>query len=303
MTPFVSDWIHHGLTGESVHLQTFPGEDSAEEGRDESLEREMDAVRALVSLGRATREAVKIRVRQPLRRLLAVVPDGVQIREDLLDLLRDELNVKAVEFLASAKGLTTLRAKPNYKALGPKFGKETELAAGVVRGLSEPELEAHRAGSPVSIEVAGRTVVLEPEDLTVEEESKGEWVVRSESGYTAALDPALDDELRAEGSARELVNRIQRLRKDSGLAITDRIRLGVYGPESIRLAADDHREFICGETLAVQLEIDAHQEIDNGYGVVQNVRIDDLEVVIALDRHSEGAVAGGEGQSGSKVPD
>ena len=299
VTPFVSDWIHRGLTGESVHLGAFPGMGSADasagsqEGRDESLEREVEAVRALVSLGRAAREEVKIRVRQPLRRLLAVVPEDLEVRSEALELLLDELNVKSVDFLASAEGLTTLAAKPNYKTLGPKFGNETELAATAIRALSEPELQAHNAGDPVSIEVGGRTVVLDPDDLTVEEESKGELVVRSEGGYTAALDPTLDEELKAEGSARELVNRIQRLRKDSGLAITDRIRLGVYGPERIRAAADDHREFICDETLALRIEIRDGLAAANGYHAVQSVTIDDMDVVIALTPVAESDPSGG----------
>ena len=290
VTPFVSDWIHRGLTGKSAHLEAFPGDDSARDmdDRDESLEREVEAVRTLVTLGRATREEVKIRVRQPLKQLFAVVPGGVQIRSEVLDLLQEELNVKAVDFLASADGLTTLAGKPNYKALGQKFGKETELAATAIRELSEVELKAHNAGDPVSIEVAGRTVVLDPEDLSVAEESKGHLVVRSENGYTAALDPTLDEDLKSEGSARELVNRVQRLRKESGLAITDRIRLAVYGPAHIRAAAGDHHDFICGETLAIQLEIDDSQDTIAGYDAVQNVKIDDMDVVIALNRGVEG---------------
>jgi isoleucyl-tRNA synthetase len=231
---------------------------------------------------------------------LAVVPAGVEIRSEVLELLQEELNVKAVEFLASSEGLTTLAAKPNYKALGPKFGKETELAATAIRGLSEVQLQAHAAGDPVSIEVAGRTAGLDPEDLTVEEESKGELVVRSEGGYTAALDPTLDEELKAEGIARELVNRIQRLRKESGLAITDRIRLGVYGPVDIKAAAGEHHDFICGETLAVQLEIDDSQDSVEGYEAVQNVKIDDMDAVIALTRGLEGDSSGSEAGAGAQ---
>lgn len=155
-------------------------------------------------------------------------------------------------------------------------------------------------GDPVSIEVAGRTAVLDPDDLTVVERGKGELVVRSESGYTAALDPTLDEELKAEGSARELVNRIQRLRKESGLDITDRIRLGVYGPEHIRAAAADHHDFICGETLAVQLEIDDNQGTIDGYDTVQSVKIDDMGVVIALDRVVESDPSGGGAAAGTQ---
>ena len=206
-----------------------------------------------------------------------------------------------VLLLASADGLFTLGGKPYYTGLGPKFGKETELAATAIRGLSEAQLQAHTVGDPVSIEVAGRTAVLDPGDLTVEEESKGELVVRSERGYTAALDPTLDEELKAEGSARELVNRIQRLRKESGFAITDRIRLGVYGPAHIRAAAGDHHDFICGETLAVQLEIDDSQDTVAGYEAVQSVKIDDMDVVIALNRRVESDPS--EGRAGAGAQD
>ena len=257
-------------------------------------------MRVLVSLGRATREEVKIRVRQPLKRLFAVVPEGIQIREEVLGLLKDELNVKAVDFLASADGLITLVAKPNYKALGPNFGNETELAATAIRALSEAELHAYKAGDPISIEVAGRTAVLGPEDLTVEEESKGELVVRSENGYTAALDPTLDEELKAEGIARELVNRIQRLRKESGLAITDRILLGVYGPEPIKAAAVHHQDFICAETLARQIEIYDGQDTVDGYDAVQGSTIDDLDVRIALSRAVEDGPSAGPAGGGAQ---
>jgi isoleucyl-tRNA synthetase len=284
VTPFVSDWIHQGLTENSVHLQSFPEADAS--GIDQALEDEMAAVRALVSLGRAAREEVKIRVRQPLGRLFAVLPGEVEIRPEVLDLLRAELNVKTVDFMESAEGLVSLVAKPNFKALGPRFQKNSELAATAIRGLSPEALSAYRNGESVSIDVAGSTVELAAEDLEVTEESKGDLVVRSENGYTAALDPVLNDDLREEGRARELVNRIQRLRKDSGLEITDRIRLAISGPQEIRSAADRFREFISGETLAVSLTIGAEPEQD--LEAKLNIQVDDLEAVIALSRESVG---------------
>ena len=290
-TPFAADWIHHGLTGRSVHLESFP--DADVDGSDRTLEDEMEAVRAMVSLGRAAREEVKIRVRQPLQRLLAVVPGDLEIRLEILGLLRDELNVKEVDFLASAEGLVSLVAKPNYKALSPRFQKDTELAAASIRSLPPAALEAYRSGEPVSIEVAGRTTHLGAGDLEVTEESKGELVVRSEGGYTAALDPVLDDDLRAEGLARELVNRIQRLRREGGLEITDRIRLAIFGPDEIQAAADDYRDFICGETLSVQLAIGSAEGDVEGYDAASNVQIDDLAAVIALNREVEVDTAGG----------
>ena len=292
VTPFVADWVHRGLTGKSVHLEAFP--EGSPGGIDEALEREMAAVRALVSLGRASREEVKIRVRQPLRKLYAVVPGDVEIRPEVMGLLKDELNVKDVDLLASADGLVSLSAKPDYKILGPRFGKETESVATSIRDLQEADLAVYRAGGEISVEVAGRTIPLEPGDLEVQEVSKEGLVVRSENSFTAALDPALDDDLRAEGLARELVNRIQRLRKDSGLEITDRIRLGVFGSDRIQAAAGSHQTFICGETLAVQMEIGSEEGVGRTYDSVQTVQIDELEVVLRLQREAE-ADGGGSG--------
>ena len=296
-TPFVADWIHYGLTGKSVHLESLPEVDS--DSVDQALQDEMTAVRALVSLGRSAREEVKIRVRQPLRRLYAVVPGDLEIRPEVLSLLQDELNVKEVDFLASAEGLVTLVAKPDYKALGPRFQKDTELAAASIRSLSPTVLEAYRGGESVSIDVAGRVAHLEPGDLAVTEESKGGLVVRSEGGYTAALDPELDDDLRAEGRARELVNRIQRLRKEGGLDISDRIRLAIFGPDEIQSAADDHRDFICGETLSVQLTMGSAEDYVGGHTAESNIQIDDLTAIIALTRVVEIDAVGGPGATGT----
>ena len=295
-TPFMADWIHRGLTGQSAHLATLPKGDR--EAIDQGLEEEMAAVRTLVTLGRAAREEVKIRVRQPLQRLLAVVPVALEIRPEILGLLRDELNVKEVDLRASVEGLLRLAGKPDYRTLGPRFRKDTELVAAGIRSLSAAALEAFRDGVTVSIEVAGRTVPLEPGDLEVVEEPEGDLVVRSDGGCTAALDPTIDDDLRAEGRARELVNRIQRLRKEGGLEITDRIRLGIFGPEEIRVAATDHRDFVCGETLSIQLVIGGAERDLEGYDVVSRISIDDLPTVIALSREVDWSETGAGVSSG-----
>jgi isoleucyl-tRNA synthetase len=255
--PFVADWLHRSLVkGEgagaehSVHLAGFPEADPAL--RDPALEAEMEAVRRLVSLGRAAREEVRIRVRQPLRRLHAVIPGAVP-RPAVLEVLRDELNVKEILFLDSAEGLVTLEARPNFRALGPRFQARSEAAATALRALPSERLAAFRAGETLVIEVGGESVAVEPDWLEVVESAAGELVVRAEEGYVAALDPSLDADLRREGTARELVNRIQRLRKDAGLEITDRIRLAVDGPATVLDAAHAWGDFIAGETLAVEL--------------------------------------------------
>ncbi len=276
--PFSSDWIHRALTGESVHLQRYPGRPPA---GDAALEADMEAARTLVSLGRAAREEVQIRVRQPLRALQAVVPGGRVLDGAVLALVRDELNVKHVDFLASAEELVTLVARPNFRELGPRFGRNTQRAADAIRALSQEALARWRGGAPVEIEVEGETHTLRPEDLEVVQEASGEWVVKGEGAYTVALDPTLDDELRAEGIARELVNRIQRLRKDAGLEITDRVELAIAGPDGVQAAARAYEDFIAGETLAVAV---AHGDdrVDQGFPHVRDVDIDGIPTRIAL---------------------
>lgn len=282
VVPFHADWYHRALTGGgSAHLARFPVSDAGL--GDPDLEAEMEAVRSLVTLGRAAREEASLRVRQPLRTLLAVVPGGIPLREEVLGVLRDELNVKRVDFLSSGEDLVTLCARPNFRALGPRFQKHSQVAGAAIRGLGDDALRAFREGDPVRLVVEGEEVRLEPEWLEVVEEARGDFVVRSEGGYTAALDPTLDDELRAEGVARELVNRIQRLRKDSGLDITDRIRLGVFGPEGLVTPAALHDAFIKGETLAVELQTGSGAPEGNGFRHGQAVEVEEMEGWIGLD--------------------
>jgi isoleucyl-tRNA synthetase len=261
--PFTADWLHRALTGRSVHLARFPSKDELAEaratldleGHDARLASDMEAARRLVSLGRAAREEVKIRVRQPLRALHAVVPGGRALPEDVLAVVRDELNVKAVELLGSTAGLVTLVARPNYRSLGARFGKRTNEAAHAIRALSQEALTRFRDGAEVEVVVGGEPHRLEPGDLEVVQEATSGLVVKAEGGFAVALDPRLDDELVAEGVARELVNRVQRLRKDAGLEVTDRIELVVDGPETILGAARRHENFVAGETLAVAMHV------------------------------------------------
>jgi isoleucyl-tRNA synthetase len=278
--PFTADWLHRALTGESVHVQLYPAH---ADRTDRALETDMEAARTLVSLGRAAREDVQIRVRQPLRTLQVVLPGGRVLDGDVLELVRDELNVKEVAFLASAEELVRLVARPSFRSLGPRFGNKTQEAAEAVRALSQDDLAAFREGETVHIDVDGGRHALEPDDLEVVEEALGELVVKGEAGFTVALDPTLDDELRSEGIARELVNRIQRLRKDAGLEITDRIVLAVEGPENVQSAAGTHEAFLTGETLAVTLRVDENGTCD-GLDETRAVDIDGVSVRIGLSK-------------------
>jgi isoleucyl-tRNA synthetase len=282
VAPFFSDWVHRAMdSGGSVHLARFPVANA--ELLDDRLEEEMRAVRTLVSLGRAAREEIRIRVRQPLRTLHAVTPEGVTLRPDLLALLQDELNVKEVRFLRSAGELVRLVPRPNFRALGPKFQKRSEIAAQAIRELPQESLLALRRGESASIVVDSEGFPVETGWLEIVEEAAGALVVKSEEGFAVALDPALDDELRAEGMAREVVNRVQRLRKESGLEITDRIRLGVSGSPELAVALDRFRDFIAEETLALEV-VSEMSEGRDGFEAHLEDEIDGAVVRFGLSR-------------------
>lgn len=175
--PFSADWLHRALAERSVHLERWP---EPRGGRDEGLEADMDAARALVSLGRAAREEAKVRVRQPLRTLQAVLPGGRGLADEVLEVVRDELNVKEVGFLSSTEGIVTLVARPNFRALGARFGKETNEAAKAIRALPQEALARFLAGERVEFEVSGALHALGAEDLEVAQEASTGLLVKAE---------------------------------------------------------------------------------------------------------------------------
>ncbi len=281
--PFATDWIHRALTGTSVHLARFPVPQGR---RDEALEVGMDAVRRLASLARAARQAADIRVRQPLRRMQVAVPAfvGNGSLQALLELLRAEVNVKAVDVVRSDADLVRLRAKPNFRALGKRFGKRTPDVAAAASRLTAEQLRALEAGEPVSLEVGGEVVTYQPDDLTIEREVKTHWLVESSGPFVVALDPELDEPLRREGLARELVNRVQRLRKEAGYEYTTRIALWVDGEPWVLEAVRTHADFIAAETLARRLEVGARAP---GADLEQAVEIDGRSVLLGLRRYGD----------------
>jgi isoleucyl-tRNA synthetase len=288
--PFLSDWIHRELTGgRSVHLADYP----VPRGRlDPGLEEGMAAVRRLAALGHAVRDSVKVRVRQPLRRLRAAVPAGVRARlgPELRAILAEELNVKEVEVGEEIGALVQLRAVPNFRHLGPAFGAKAPAVAEALRAVGSEALERWRAeGGPLAVEVEGESVRLDPDAFALQEEAVEGLAVRADAGYAVAIDPALDEALLREGAARELVNRIQRLRKDAGLRVEDRIRLGIFGPPELAEAARAHREYIAAETLAVEVEIGSEApEAEGRYRCFREVQVNGAGGRIALTEVGNG---------------
>ena len=278
LAPYVSDWIHRELTGESVHLADYR---RAAPYREARLEAAMDEVRELSRLGRAAREEAGINVRRPLGRAVCVVPashaDDVL---PLLPILAAELNLKDVVLATSSDELVTLEAKANFKALGKRFGKATPLAAKAVQALSPDAVRRFERGEVVTIEVEGSVAPLEAEDLTVVRRAVGDLLVKEAEGRFVALDPTVTPALRREGLARELVSRVQRMRKDAGFAVSDRIRLWVWGDPEIEASTSEYIEWMSGEVLASHLHVgEGHAP---GHVAAQLVELDGLQVRVAL---------------------
>jgi len=266
--PFVSDAIHRSLTGTSVHLARFP---EAVGRHDPSLDAAMGAIRELASLARAAREAAGLRVRQPLARMRVAVPASVRgaAFDAFLPVLAAEVNVKDLQVVASDEELVRLEAKPNYRSLGKIYGRDTPLAAGASSRLGAENLRRLEQGLRVSLPLDGRTFEYGPEDVVVLRRVVTDWPVQSDGPFVVALDPELTDGLRAEGLARELINRVQRLRKEAGYDYNTRIALGISGDDEVVEAARAFREMIGNETLARRVEVgrdladpDSHETVD-----------------------------------------
>jgi isoleucyl-tRNA synthetase len=279
--PFVTDWLHRELVGTSVHLASYV---RAEAGHAESaLETLMSGVRTLATLGRGAREQAGINVRQPLSRMVCVAPG---IREEglreLLPVLAAELNIKSIELASSGDTLVTLEAKPNFRALGKKFGKKTPLAAEAVTKFTSEHLRAFVAGGELLVTVDGETHGLDAEDVTILRRASGDLVVQEEHGFFAAIDPAITPALRQEGVARELISRVQRMRKEAGLAVSDRIRLSITGDAEVLAAAAAHQDWIADEVLARAILIG--DALQGNTLARQTVDLDGIRADLALTR-------------------
>jgi isoleucyl-tRNA synthetase len=259
--PFISDWIHHELTGQSVHLAAFrrgaratAGTSGAEAPpvRDEALERAMAAARTLATLGRAARESAGIKVRQPLGAMTCVAPGvAAEWHAMIAPLVAAELNLKQVTFADSAADWVRLEGKANFPVLGKIVGGAMKATKPIVEGLDQAQLRTIEAGGTVTVEVPGYgALALDASRVTITAKASTSLVVQQGDGLSVALDPTVTPALRAEGMAREVVSRVQRLRKESGLAVSDRIRLAVAADAEVQEALRAHAAWIAQETLA-----------------------------------------------------
>ena len=260
-TPFLAEELYRNLVGEryggepeSVHLCDWPVADEAL--IDEDLSFRMQAARSVVNLGRTARNASQLKTRQPLA--AAVIACGERERaavESLAGVVMEELNVKALEFVASAADMVSYSVKPNYRTLGPQFGKSMPEVAAAVAALPPAEVaRAFAAGEAIGICVGGRDHELSPEDLLVESSQREGLVVEQEGDWVVGLTTEVTPELAREGLARELVHHVQNVRKAAGLQVEDRIALRLVGPAEVDAVVAEYRDWMMRETLSVSVE-------------------------------------------------
>jgi isoleucyl-tRNA synthetase len=261
LTPFVTEEIWSNLAAgrngrpDSVHLASYP--EVHEAAIDPGLDEAMALARQLVELGRRIRTETKTRTRQPLRGAVVHLPVANEALTELLDIVADELNVKEVRFAVSAEAFGRWVAKPDFRALGPRLGRRVQTVAAAL--AADPELAARLAeGGTVQVPTDdGPPVSIGPDDVLLSRDVRSGWGVASEGGLTVALDLEVTPELRLEGLAREVVRLVQDARKDAGLAVTDRIVVGVEASGDVARALEAHRDDVAEETLADEVLADA----------------------------------------------
>jgi isoleucyl-tRNA synthetase len=288
LCPFITDEIYDNLDGglASVHLCDFP---SGEEigARDEDLEQAMALARETVRMGLGARGQAKIKVRQPLSEAVVVADDRErEAIERLADVVRDELNVRRVRFVAAAEELSSYEVKANYRTLGPLFGKDMPLAAQAIASLDPAHVAAAvRDGGQIGIAVSGREHTLSADDLILTMRAPAGYSVEREGAHAVALDLTIDDDLKREGYAREIVHAVQSARKSAGLQVEDRIELALRGDPELLGAAEGHRDYIARETLAPELTLGEHEaQHDSAGRYSEQATLDGLTLSITLAR-------------------
>ncbi|HEY2318445.1 MAG TPA: isoleucine--tRNA ligase [Solirubrobacteraceae bacterium] len=275
--PFIADEIYDNLDGSepSVHLCDYPTPGP----RDAELELAMDVARETVRLGLAARAQAKIKIRQPLGAAVVVATgrerDAI---ERLADIVRDELNVRELRFVAQADELGEIEVKPNYRSLGPRFGKNMPMAAAAVAGLDPVKVAASlREGRTVAITVGGDEHELGADDLLLGMKPLEGYQVEREGSHAVALELEIDESLRVEGMARDIVRAVQKARQEAGLEVSDRIALTLDGDEELLAAVRAHEAYIAGETLATTV---SYESLDGAQPVLIEYR--PLKIGVAL---------------------
>ena len=285
VAPFFMDRLYRDLNGvtgkdkaESVHLTDYPESQAAY--IDKALESKMEKAQNISSLVLSLRKKEMIKVRQPLQKILIPTLSEAERAEILavVNLIKHEVNVKEIEFIDDASGILVKQIKPNFRTLGPKFGKQMKDIAAVINDFTQQDIQAFERQGTKEITLAGQTLTLDLTDVEITSQDIEGWLVASSStGLVVALDATITDELRAEGIARELVNRIQNLRKDIGLEVTDRIRIRLQHQDTLEQAVRANEAYIKAETLANEILF-----VDTLQG--EEVAFDDIVTKIVVEK-------------------
>jgi len=238
-----------------VHLTLIPEVD--ERVIDPDLERRMEGAERIVMLVRAMRMKSNLKVRQPLRRIILPIAGEKERGEirNVEDVILEEVNVKAIEYVSDESGLVTKKAKANFKSIGPKFGKSVQRVAARIKDLTGAEIAVLEKTGTLTLPGDDGTVTIGKDDVEIIREDIQGWLVGSDGTLTVALDTQLDDALIAEGCAREFVNRVQNMRKDAGFSVTDRIAVRVQGSPALVNMLESMSTYIQNETLAVVFSV------------------------------------------------
>ena len=285
IAPFFMDKLYKDLTQatstektSSVHLALFPV--SVENFVDKSLESKMLKAQTISSLVLSLRKKEMIKVRQPLQRIMIPVLDNVFRAEveAISDLIKAEVNVKEVELLDDASGVLVKQIKPNFKTLGPRFGKDMGLISKEIQNLNQEQINQLDRENSLELIISGKSITLTSDDVEITSQDIPGWLVANANGITVALDITISEELRKEGIARELVNRIQNIRKDSGFEVTDKIVVKMEKNPQIEAAVVANSEYIKSETLTETLLFE--DKIENGI----EIEFDEIKTSILISK-------------------
>ncbi len=262
----------------SVHLAKFPKADSSL--IDASLERKMQKAQTISSMVLSLRKKEMIKVRQPLQRIMIPVLDETDKNDikAVSNLISTEVNVKEVELIDDTTGIIVKSIKPNFKVLGPKFGKDMRFVTAELQKLSNEDIAKIEKEGSIQINIGGKNETISIDEVEINTQDIEGWLVAKQGNLTVALDVTISNELRNEGIARELVNRVQNLRKDSGLEVTDKIKLYLKKDGIIDKAVSDNADYIKNETLTKELIL--KEEIING----SNIEFDDVKTMLFIEK-------------------
>lgn len=286
VAPFFMDRLYKDLTKtsqkepfESVHLADFPEYDMAIV--DAELEGKMQMAQTISSLVLSIRQKEKIKVRQPLQKIMIPISDDGQKNaiEAVADLIKSEVNVKEIELLDDASGILVKQIKPNFKVLGPKYGKEMKQIAAEVAKLRQKDIQKIEQEGEISIQIENNSINLQLQDVEISSQDIEGWLVASSGSITVALDVTINEDLRKEGIARELVNRIQNIRKDSGFEVTDKIDIKILKDGFVETAVADNLKYIKTETLTA--ELDFEEKLEKG----TEVAFDEVKTKLFIEKH------------------